>query len=105
MLGPKGEVWIASVDAVPHGEGRRFVIAGESIAVFRGRDGILYAVQDRCPHRGGPLSEGLIGGGHVVCPYHAYRFDLGTGACLNDAGCSIRTYAVREEDGWILLEV
>jgi nitrite reductase (NADH) small subunit len=101
----QGEVCVGRVDAIPPGEGRRFVIAGEAIAVFRTRDEALYAVQDRCPHRGGPLSEGLVGGGQVVCPYHAYRFELASGECVNDPGCSIRSFPVRAEEGWVLLEV
>src|SRR5688572_8572051 len=96
------EVSLGPAERVPLGEGRRFVVGGHEVAVFRGRDGVLYATQDRCPHREGPLSDGLCGGGQVICPYHSYRFDLATGACLNDASCRIRTYPVREEGGLIL---
>ncbi|MFN3648850.1 MAG: nitrite reductase small subunit NirD [Armatimonadota bacterium] len=99
------EVLLGAVERVPAGEGRRFLVLGQEIAVFRGRDGSLYATQDRCPHRGAPLSEGILGGGEVICPYHAYRFDLAGGACANDAACAIRTYPVREEDGQLLVTV
>jgi nitrite reductase (NADH) small subunit len=99
------EVRVGPVGAIPPGEGRAFTVGGEAIAVFRTRDGALYATQDRCPHRDGPLSDGLVGGGVVVCPFHAYRFSLADGACLNDASCSIRTYPVRDEDGWVIVGV
>lgn len=97
----KVEVCLGPRDLVPLGEGRRFVVGAEEIAVFRGRDGSLYAIQNRCPHRDGPLAEGILGAGQVICPYHAYKFDVATGACLTDPTCSLRTYPVREEAGEI----
>ena len=98
-----GPVCLGPTDLIPLGEGRRFVVGEHSLAVFRGRDGRLYATQARCPHRDAPLADGLVGAGQLVCPYHSYRFDLATGACANDATCSLRTYAVRDEDGLIVV--
>jgi nitrite reductase (NADH) small subunit len=100
-----GEICLGPLDLIARGEGRRFVVEGLSIAVFRQRDGSLFATEDRCPHLGGPLSEGVVGGGQVICPYHSYRFDLATGACANDSSCSLRTYAVHEERGMLLLRL
>lgn len=97
------EVCLGSVEAIPPGEGRAFVVGDRTIAVFRQRDGALYATQNSCPHEGGPLAEGLIGAGSVLCPLHAWKFNLATGACVNDPDRRIRTYAVREEGGEILL--
>jgi nitrite reductase (NADH) small subunit len=99
------EVSLGSRELIPIGEGRSFAVGATQIAVFRGRDGDLYAVQNRCPHRNGPLADGILGAGHVVCPYHAYRFDLATGACLTDPECRLRTFPVREERGVILVSV
>ena len=100
-LGP--EVCLGPVQSIPAGEGRRFTAGAAEVAVFRTRDGALYAVDDRCPHRGAPLSDGLTGSGQVICPYHAYRFQLADGSCVQDPGCRLRTYPVREEGGLVVL--
>lgn len=97
----RDEVCLGSVEAIPLGEGRAFVVGDLAVAVFRQRDGTLYASQNECPHLGGPLADGLIGSGAVLCPLHAYRFDLRSGACANDPACTIRTFPVREEGGTI----
>ena len=95
-------VALGPVGKVPLGQGFCFVVGGEEIAVFRQRDGRLFATQNRCPHRQGPLSEGIIGGGKVICPLHAHKFDLGTGEGPAPAEC-LRVYAVREADGLLVL--
>ena len=99
------EVCVGMLTAIPIGEGRTFSVGSQEVAVFRGRDGSLFAVESRCPHRGAPLADGLLGGGSLICPYHSYRFDLKSGACLNDASCSLRTYPVREHDGRLLVRI
>lgn len=93
---------LGSVGKVPLGQGFCFVVGGEEIAVFRQRDGRLFAAQNRCPHRQGPLSEGVIGAGKVLCPLHAQKFDLCTGQGPAPDQC-IRVYPVRESNGEILL--
>jgi nitrite reductase (NADH) small subunit len=105
VLEKVSEVCVGNLDQIPVGEGRTFRIAGEEIAVFRGRNGKLYAVENRCPHRGGPLSEGVFGGEQVICPYHSYRFQLSNGTCLTDGSCRLRTFRVWEEDGLLFLRI
>ncbi len=85
---------LGSVDRIPLGEGRRFDVDGKAIAVFRSRTGIVYATQAECPHRAGPLADGLIGGGALVCPLHNFRFNLATGEPLGNDCPSLRTYPV-----------
>jgi nitrite reductase (NADH) small subunit len=92
------------VDFVPPGEGRAFVVNETTIAVFRQRDGRLFATDNTCPHRGGPLADGVAGGGKVICPLHAWKFDLETGHCLGE-DVAIRTYPVRVVGGRIVVEV
>lgn len=96
MLGP--------IDKIPPGEGRVYSVNGENVAVFRTRSGALYATQAACPHRGGPLADGLIGGTTLICPLHAWKFDLTTGASLF-GDCGIRTFRVHVEAGQIVLIV
>jgi nitrite reductase (NADH) small subunit len=105
VLEKVSQVCVGSVDQIPVGEGRTFRIASEEIAVFRGRNGSLYAVENRCPHRGGPLSEGVFGGEQVICPYHSYRFQLSDGTCLTDSSCRLRTFPTWEEDGLLFLAI
>lgn len=70
---------LGPVEQIPLGEGRTFTVAGYTIAVFRLREGSVAATQAECPHRGGPLADGIVGMDSVVCPLHAQRFTLLTG--------------------------
>ena len=95
---------IGHVSQVPLGEGRNFDVDGTLITVFRTRANDVFATQPRCPHKGGPLADGLLGGTLLVCPLHDTTFDLRTGEAV--AGdCRLRTYPVRAaEDGRIMLQ-
>ena len=86
---------LGPLDRIPLGEGRSYRVGGDEVAVFRLRDGSVFAVQARCPHRGGPLVDGLIGDGRVVCPLHGFAFELDSGAPLWIQCGALRTYPVR----------
>ncbi|GCF10613.1 Rieske (2Fe-2S) protein [Dictyobacter arantiisoli] len=91
---------------LPHGEGRTFQIGTHSIAVFRTRNDELYATQAACPHKGGPLADGLVGDGKVVCPLHSYKFQLATGASIGNTCAALETYPITlSPDGDILLSL
>ena len=92
---------IGRVDEVPVGEGRTFAVDGTQIAVFRLRDGSLRAVDAVCPHRGGPLADGLADDCVVVCPLHGHTFDMSTGADVSGADMSVRSYPVEDVGGTI----
>ena len=94
---------LGSVDAIPLGQGRCYVVGNQEIAVFRQRDGVLFAAQNRCPHKQGPLAEGLVGNGRVICPLHAHQFNLETG-CGSEAE-RLEVFGVSEVDGSILLNM
>ena len=87
------ELIIGPLDAIPLGEGRTYSVRGEDVAVFRARSGQLFAVQAACPHRGGPLADGLLGGTTLICPLHAWKFDLKTGQALY-GDCGLKTFSV-----------
>ncbi|CAM3853298.1 nitrite reductase small subunit NirD [Bordetella flabilis] len=75
----------------------------EDIALFRCRDDRIFAVIDRCPHKGGPLSAGLVHGHAVTCPLHGWTIELDSGqAQAPDVGC-VQTIPVRVEDGIVHL--
>jgi nitrite reductase (NADH) small subunit len=88
---------ICPLSEIPPGEGRSFVAGGEKIAIFSTRGGKVYAVQAECPHRGGPLADGLVGGTTLICPLHGWKFDLTTGNALM-GDCNIKTFRVRVDE-------
>jgi nitrite reductase (NADH) small subunit len=89
--------------AIPPNEGRTVRVGEHAVAVFHLRDGGVRAVQASCPHRGGPLADGLVGRRTLVCPLHGRVFDLDTGtATAGEVG--IATYPARvDEDGTVVL--
>jgi nitrite reductase (NADH) small subunit len=91
------DVTAAPLSAIPAGEGRTFVLGGVRVAIFHTRDGNVYATQADCPHKNGPLADGLTGNGVVVCPLHSWKFDLKTGDPVFGE-CGIKTYPVRLDD-------
>jgi nitrite reductase (NADH) small subunit len=96
---------LGPVAAIPEGEGRTFDVDGKKIAVFRTREGRLFATQGQCPHRGGPLADGLVGGTMLVCPLHDWSFDLLSGMPINGT-CGVQTYPVAATpEGLLALEV
>jgi nitrite reductase (NADH) small subunit len=80
-----------SVADVPLGEGRQAEIDGVRVAIFHTAEG-WYAVQASCPHRGGPLADGLLGERSVICPLHAMRFDLADGSPLGHDCAGLRAF-------------
>jgi nitrite reductase (NADH) small subunit len=105
LLENKVSVWnLGPVERIPLGEGRTFQLGHTSVAVFRTRNGQVLATQSLCPHRGGPLADGLTGDDKVVCPLHSYKFNLSTGHSVGSECEALTTYPVRlDEAGDILL--
>jgi nitrite reductase (NADH) small subunit len=94
-------VEVGHVDEIPVGEGRTFAVGDDQIAVFRLRDGSLRAVDAVCPHKGGPLADGLADDRVIVCPLHGHTFDMCTGSEVSGAAMSVRSYPVEVVDGTI----
>lgn len=75
------------------------------IAVFRNAEDEVFAVHDKCPHKGGPLSQGIVHGKSVTCPLHSWKIGLDSGeAQAPDVGCTKR-YDCKVENGVVLLNV
>jgi nitrite reductase (NADH) small subunit len=75
------------------------------VAVFRTADDQVFAIRDACPHKGGPLSQGIVHGTSVTCPLHNWKIDLATGEALGpDEGCT-NVFATRVENGKVLLSL
>lgn len=92
-------VKVAMTSEIPPGEGR---VCG-TLAVFN-VDGRFYAVDNACPHRGGPLGEGELEGTVVRCPWHAWRWDVTTGANANNPALKVPCYPVTVTDGAVLVD-
>lgn len=103
----KLNLWIdvGAVTDIPRRGARRVATPEGDIAVFRTGDGEVFALRDQCPHKQGPLSQGIVHGRSVTCPLHAWNIDLATGHPTGaDAGKGCApTVAVRVEDGRVLL--
>jgi nitrite reductase/ring-hydroxylating ferredoxin subunit len=73
---------LATIDELQPGQAKVCTINGREIALFN-IDGVYCAIDNTCPHRGGPLGEGVVAGGEVTCPWHGWKFNVKTGACAN----------------------
>ncbi|AQA04877.1 (2Fe-2S)-binding protein [Mycobacterium sp. MS1601] len=96
---------VGRVEEIPSGEGRTFAVDGEQVAVYRMRDGSLRALAAVCPHKGGPLADGLLDDSVVVCPLHNMTYDLRSGVETSGSGLSVRAYGVSEIDGTIRIDI
>jgi nitrite reductase (NADH) small subunit len=96
---------ICRVDDIPVLGSRRVARpAGPSVALFRTAQDRVFALLDRCPHKGGPLSQGIVFGDSVACPLHNWTIALDSGeARAPDQGCTVR-FSVKVEDGQVHLD-
>jgi len=95
---------VARRDEVAEGSGRIIEIgSGRFIALFN-LAGTFYALDNECPHEGGPLGEGELDRGCVTCPWHGFRFDLASGACVNAPRLKAVSFAVQVEGDEVLVE-
>lgn len=106
MISTNGDpINLGPAERIPPGEGRVFTVSGMRVAIFRTRDGAVHATQADCPHRLGPLADGLLGGGLVVCPLHGRKFELATGAPVGNDCPPLATYPVAVSDAGDLVLV
>ncbi|WP_310566705.1 nitrite reductase small subunit NirD [Hydrogenophaga sp.] len=96
---------ICQVDDIPVLGSRRVARAqGLDVAVFRNDQDEVFALLDRCPHKGGPLSQGIVFGTHVACPLHNWTIGLCDGqASAPDEGCTPK-FSVKVENGQVFLD-
>ncbi len=89
------ELTLGRLDQIPVGEGREFLVGDRRVAVFRPRGGPVAVTDAECPHRRGPLADGTVGMGSIVCPLHGMRFCLRTGAAITGDCGGIAVHAAR----------
>jgi nitrite reductase [NAD(P)H] small subunit len=94
---------VGSLSDIPRQGARVIKIADGDIAVFRTAEDKVFALRDKCPHKGGPLSQGIVHGNKVTCPLHDWRISLDTGIAVEpDEGCAA-SFPVRMEGEQIFL--
>jgi nitrite reductase (NADH) small subunit len=99
--------WISvcQVEEIPKFGGRSVRVGQAEVALFRLSDGRIKAVANRCPHKQGPLSEGIVSGDTVICPLHARKINLETGEVLKpDSGC-VKTHPTKIEGDQVFLSL
>lgn len=95
---------VGKTSEIPINSGKSVQVKDDIIAIFN-VDGKFCAVDNSCPHRGGPLGEGDLSGSVVTCPWHSWQFDVVTGACPDIPGEKIKIYSCKVEGDDILIEL
>jgi nitrite reductase/ring-hydroxylating ferredoxin subunit len=95
---------VADVKDVPVGRPKTFVAGERRIALCRTETG-MYALDNTCPHRGGPLGEGDLIGDEIVCPWHLWGFDIATGNCLGNSEIGVAAHEVKIEGSRVLVRL
>lgn len=95
---------IGSINDIPLHGARVIKTPVGCVAIFRTSEAEVFAASDRCPHKGGPLADGIVHGQKVTCPLHNWVFDLNTGQAQGADEGSIETYPVRLDAGRILID-
>jgi nitrite reductase (NADH) small subunit len=95
---------ITTVENFPVREGRNVKIGRSDVAVFNLGDRFA-AIDNRCPHSGGPLCDGMVSGNTVVCPLHGWKVDLTSGAIVRpEVPVCVDVYPVKVEDGIVMVD-
>ncbi len=97
-------VRVGSTTDVPAGEGRVVEAGGRTVALFN-VDGSFYALDNTCSHRGGPLGEGELDGRVVTCPWHAWRWDVTSGANMNNPAVKMACFPVSVDGEQVWVEL
>ena len=97
---------VTACENIPVREGKAAEIAGHQVAIFN-LGGRFLAIENRCPHRGGPLADGIVSAKSIVRPLHAWKFDLTSGVVENhpESQACVATYPMRVEQGIISIEL
>lgn len=95
---------VCALDDIPVPGARRLQVGAITIALIRPAAERVYALEDVCPHKGGPLSEGIVSADRVSCPLHAQCVDLESGCMVAPDEGQVKTFAVRIEAGRVHLD-
>jgi nitrite reductase/ring-hydroxylating ferredoxin subunit len=96
-------VKVVSANDLQEGSGKSVSANGKALALFK-VEGKLYAIDNTCAHRGGPLGEGMLEGNVVTCPWHGWRYDISNGKCLT-LPVGVKSYTVKIDGKDVLVDV
>ncbi len=96
---------IGELNDIPRQGARVVKTQSGCVAVFRTMDDDVFALEDRCPHKNGPLSEGIVHGNKVTCPLHNWVFDMNTGEAQGNDSGTVPTYPAKVKNGRIMLDI
>ncbi len=92
-------------EEIPPGSSKVVEVNGQVVAIFN-LEGTYYAIDNVCPHQGGPLGEGYLEeNGVVTCPWHSWNFDIRTGQSPMDPDLKVRCFPVRVENGQVIVQI
>ena len=94
---------VAEFSSIPEGTGLIIELDGKPVALFKKGDEV-FAIDNTCFHRGGPLGEGEVEENVVTCPLHGWQYDITNGNCLTMPTHKLNTYKVKVENGKVLIE-
>jgi nitrite reductase (NADH) small subunit len=94
---PEGFEVVLHTETLKEDEVTQVIIAGTAIAIARNKDG-FFAIENTCPHAGGPMSDGWLNGSQISCPYHGWSFNLHDGSCTTNPEECLKTYEVQVID-------
>ncbi len=97
-------VKVANVDEIEESRGKQVNVNGTEIALIKFK-GKIYALENTCPHAGGPLAEGFVEEDVVVCSWHGYQFNLASGVSPMSPGIKVRRFEVKVDGGEVKVEV
>ncbi len=100
----KRRVWVAEESDLPAESGLAVTAGGRTIALFK-VEGRCYAIDNACPHRGGPLAEGDLEGHVVHCPWHGWTWDVRTGTNPRQPASKVACFPVTVEDGSVFIDM
>ena len=93
----------AKISDIEEGKSQTVELSGKPIAIFKAQ-GNFYAIDNGCPHRGGPLGEGYLDGFELTCPWHAWVFNIKTGACQMDPEIKQKCFPVKVEGEDVMID-
>jgi nitrite reductase (NADH) small subunit len=103
-IAPINWIEIGALADVPRRGARCITTPLGKVAVFRTATDEVYAIDDKCPHKGGPLSQGIVHGAQVTCPLHNWVFSLESGEAQGADKGAVRTYPMRTENGRLFID-
>ena len=105
MIREQNWTQITTLENIPPLEGRSVTVGDLEIAIFNLKDRFV-TIENRCPHKGGPLCDGIVSGTAVVCPLHGWRFDLDTGLAIRASlPACVATFPTRVENGIVAVDI